>query len=209
MITNQHNWTDEQIEKIETVQKIIPKLEWLKKNIFFDQDELPQMFEDYILKSIKTSRCSYGFKTETLAEMWGGLSLKQIGDALTVSFPMTQIYLSKKTNKEGYKVIFYQEDGVKDGNYIGYHCIIGRPNFLVEGICVSSKTKKLKKSEHLQFKLLEENRDNFFKQFEKYYKKLVFDILQREVKSVKREILNQDWFKIDRSIQRFQFLLEE
>lgn len=209
MITNQHNWTDEQIEKIETVQKIIPKLEWLKKNIFFDQDELPQMFEDYILKSIKTSRCSYGFKTETLAEMWGGLSLKQIGDALTVSFPMTQIYLSKKTNKEGYKVIFYQEDGVKDGNYIGYHCIIGRPNFLVEGICVSSKTKKLKKSEHLQFKLLEENRDNFFKQFEKYYKKLVFDILQREVKSVKREILNQDWFKIDRYIQRFQFLLEE
>lgn len=69
MITNQHNWTDEQLEKVEKVQKIISKLEWLKKNIFFDKEELPQMFEDYILKSIKTSRCSYGFKTETLAEM--------------------------------------------------------------------------------------------------------------------------------------------
>ena len=209
MLNNQHNWTDEQIEKIEMVQKIIPKLEWLKKNIFFERDELPKMFEQYILKEIVTSRCSYGFKTETLAEMWGGLSLKQIGEALTVSFPMTQIYLSKDQNKEGYKIIFYQEDGVKSGNYIGYHCIIGRPNFLVEGICVSSETKKLKKSEHLQYELLEKNRDEFFKQFEKYYKKIVYDILQREVKSVKREILDQDWFKIDRSIKRFQFLLEE
>ena len=79
MINNQHNWTDEQIEKIEIVQKILPKLEWLKKNIFFEQDELPQMFEQYFLKYTKTSKCSYGFTTKTLAEMWGGLSLKQIG----------------------------------------------------------------------------------------------------------------------------------
>lgn len=208
MITNQHNWTDEQIEKIETVQKIIPKLEWLKKNIFFDQEELPQMFEEYILKFVKTSRCSYGFKTETLAEMWGGLSLKQIGEALTVSFPMVQIYLSNQKEK-GYKINLYHQDGVQDGKYIGYHCIVGRPNFLVEGICVSSETKKLKKSEHLQFELLEENRDEFFKQFNKYYKKVVYDILQREVKSVKRETLDQDWFKIDRFIKRFEFLLEE
>ena len=210
MITNQYNWTDEQLEKVEKAQKIISKLEWLKKNIFFDKEELPQMFEEYILKHITTSHCSYGFKTETLAEMWSGLSLKQIGNkTLTVSLPMIQIYLSKDSNREGYKINFYQEDGVRDGNYIGYHCILGRPDFLVRGICVSSKTKKLKKSENLQFELLEENRDEFFKQFEKYYKKLIFEILQRSVESAKREILDQDWFKIDISIKRFQFLLEE
>ena len=208
MINNQHNWTDEQIEKIEIVQKIIPKLEWLKKNIFFEQDELPQMFEQYILKYVQTSRCSYGFTTKTLAEMWGGLSLKQIGDALTVSFPMIHIYLSNKKEK-GYKINLYHKDVDKDGNYIGYHCIIGRPNFLVEGICVSSETKKLKKSENLQFELLEENCDDFFKHFNKYYKKLILEILQREIETVKRKILNQDWFKIDRFLNRFQFLLEE
>lgn len=209
MINNQHNWTDEQIEKIEIVQKIIPKLEWLKKNIFFDQDELPQMFEEYILKEIVTSKCSYGFKTETLAEMWGGLSLKQLKNGLSVSFPMIQIYLSDYQKEKGYKIGFYHLDGIREGKFIGHHCIVGRPNFLVEGICVSSKTKKLKKSENLQFELLEENRDEFFKQFEKYYKKLIFEILQRSVESAKREILDQDWFKIDISIKRFQFLLEE
>ena len=210
MLNNQHNWTDEQIEKIEMVQKIIPKLEWLKKNIFFERDELPKMFEQYILKEIVTSRCSYGFKTETLAEMWSGFSLKQIGNkSLTVSLPMIQIYLSKDSNREGYKINFYREDGVRDGNYIGYHCILGRPDFLVRGICVSSKTKKLKKSEILQFELLEENRDEFFRQFEKYYKNIVRELLKFEAESVKKKILNQDWFWIDSFFKRFQFLLEE
>ena len=173
MLNNQHNWTDEQIEKIEMVQKIIPKLEWLKKNIFFERDELPKMFEQYILKEIVTSRCSYYQKGR------------------------------------GYKIGFYHLDGIRDGKFIGHHCIVGRPNFLVEGICVSSKTKKLIKSEILQFELVEENRDEFFRQFEKYYKNIVRELLKFEAESVKKKILNQDWFWIDSFFKRFQFLLEE
>lgn len=209
MLNNQHNWTDEQIEKIEMVQKIIPKLEWLKKNIFFERDELPKMFEQYILKEIVTSRCSYGFKTETLAEMWSGFSLKQIGKAISVSLPMIQIYLSNYQKGRGYKIGFYHLDGIRDGKFIGHHCIVGRPNFLVEGICVSSETKKLIKSEILQFELVEENRDEFFRQFEKYYKNIVRELLKFEAESVKKKILNQDWFWIDSFFKRFQFLLEE